>query len=239
MCREFFNSSEIRCTKQFPQILDLGVIIDSDLREASLPNSTASRLQAFWDSFTQDENQSMVQNKNRRAVFVQASTGLTITSLVIAPLGLSIVILMEMLKRQGYLTVATCFALLDAALMVAAATLFIFASAQYAADIESALGGQWVGNMPYWNGSAQYPPSYGLVMFAAVAVAKIVVLPIMALISLIVLFLFVIFTIITIWLMFLAVQCFFALLGGCDNRSTVVETQYYGSIYPTPDWANS
>lgn len=226
MCREVFNSSEIRCTKQFPQSLDLGSIIDADIRAAALPNSTASRLQTFWDSFTQNDTQGMLQNKNRRANFVQASAGLTITSLVVAPIGLCVVLLMYLLERPGYPIIATGLALLDAALMVPAATLWIFASAQYAADIESALGGQTAGNAPFWNGTSQYPPSNGLAMFAGVALAKVVVLPVMALISLILVALFVTCILISIVLMLLALQCLFAICGGHDNRKRDPEPGY-------------
>src|SRR5271155_5758512 len=111
----------MRCTKHFPQMLDLGAIIDEDLNKSNSSNSTNSHIRMFWSSFTDNGEQPIVQRKIQTAAFVQASAGLTVTSLVIAPICLGIIILMFMLKRPRYTTVATCFALFDAALMVIAA----------------------------------------------------------------------------------------------------------------------
>ena len=121
MCREFSNGSEIRCTKQFPQHLDLGAIIETDVRDANLTNTTSSHLLTFWSSFFQ--NETMLQNMDSRTSFVQVAAGLTISSLVIAPIGFGIALLLYKLDRPSYTTVATCYALLDAALIVAAAVL--------------------------------------------------------------------------------------------------------------------
>jgi hypothetical protein len=225
------------CTKYFPQLLDLGALINADIDKSDLQDSAASHLREFWDSFF-DEKQSMVRNKNQYSSFVQASAGLTITSLVTAPICLSIVLLMYMLKRAGYTTVATCFAIFDAVLMVAAAILWITASIKYSSDIQSALGGgPLADNNSFWGDTDVVPLSYGLFLFAGVAIAKLLVLPIMALLCLIFIFLLIIAAIIMAWLMFLVLQCMFVMLAACDNGTTT-ETVYY-STYTPPAWADS
>jgi hypothetical protein len=228
VCREF-NQSGIRCTKQFPQSLDLKAIIDEDIAQASLPNSTASQLQRFWDSWGENSTENSADARNRRESLVHASAGLTVTSLVIAPIGLCVILFMYTRELHAYVTIATCISLFDAALMVAAATLWIVASAQYAADMETTLGGQTVANAPYWDGNPQYPPSYGLVILAGVAVAKIVVLPVLALILIIALFFLAILTIV---LAVIAFTCILGCLAACGTTETrrtgwVGDTYYY------------
>ena len=217
MCREFTNSSEIRCTGQFPQHLDLRAIIDADVRDANLTNSTSSHLLTFWDSFFL--NDTMTQNMDSRTTFTQAAAGLTVTSLATAPIGFTISLFLCKRNKPGYTTFAICYALLDAAFIVAAAVLWIFASVQYVADIESALGGQSVANTPYWNAVPQYPPSYGIIVLSAAALAKVIVLPILA-----VMFLFVLmtagFVVISIVVVaFFLVKCIMAM---CCSTTTVV-----------------
>jgi hypothetical protein len=229
----------MRCTRHFPQILDLGAIIDEDLNKSNSSNSTTSDIRMFWSSFTHNDKQPIVQHKSQTAAFVQVSAGLTITSLVIAPIYLGIVILMFMLERPRYTTVATCFALFDAALMVTATTLWTTASAMYASDIQSALGGQAAENTSFWGATDLFPLSIGLFLFSAVALAKVIVLPIMALICLLLLLLLFVAAIILAWLMFLAMVCLLAMFGVCDDgKTTTTETVYYGT-YTAPDWAGS
>jgi hypothetical protein len=225
----------MRCTKHFPQLLNLEVLIAADINSSALPNSAAFHLQTFWDSFFENDKLSMVQNKNLYTSLIQASAGLTITSMVIAPICLGIIILMYMLKRPRYSTVATCFALFDAALMVTAATLWITASIKYSSDIESALGGPPTNNTSFWGDTDVIPLSYGLFLFAGVAIFKVIVLPIMALICLILILLLIVAAIIMAWLMLLALKCFFVMLSACDNGRTT-ETVYYGSAYNGMTW---
>ena len=217
----------MRCTRHFPQLLDLGAIIDEDLNKSNSSNSTTSHIRMFWSAFTHDGNQPIVQHKSQTAALVQASAGLTVTSLVIAPICLGIIILMFMLKRPRYTTVATCFALFDAALMVIAAALWITANVMYASDIQSALGGQVAENTSFWGATDLFPLSLGLFLFAAAALAKVIVLPIMALICLILLLLFFVAAIILAWLMFLAMVCLLSMFSACDNGNTTTQTVYY------------
>ena len=217
----------MRCTGHFPQMLDLGAIIDEDLNKSNSSTSTTSHIRMFWSAFTDDGNEPIVQHKSQTAALVQASAGLTVTSLVIAPICLGIIILMFMLKRPRYTTVATCFALFDAALMVTAAALWITASVMYASDIQSALGGQVVENTSSGGATDLFPLSIGLFLFAGAALAKLIVLPIVALICLILLLLLFVAAIILAWLMFLAMACLFAMFGACDDGRTTTQTVYY------------
>jgi hypothetical protein len=201
--------------EQLNEMLDLGAIIDEDLDKSNSSNSTNSHIRMFWNSFTDNGEQPIVQHQSQTAAFVQASAGLTVTSLVIAPICLGIIILMFMLKRPRYTTVATCFALFDAVLMVIAAAPWITASLMYASDIQSALGGQAAESNSFWNDL--FPLSIGLFLFAGAALVKVIVLPIMAVICLILLLLFVVAMIIFAWLIFLAIACLFAMFATDDR----------------------
>lgn len=211
----------MRCTRHFPQLLDLGAIIDEDLNKSNLSNSTTSPIRMFWSTFTHDGKQPIVQHQSQTTALVQASAGLTVTSLVIAPICLGIVILMFMLNRSRYTTLATCFALFDATLVVIAAALWITANVMYASDIQSALGGQVAESTSFWGETDLFPLSLGLFLFAVAALAKVIVLPIMALICLFLLLLLVVAAIIFAWLMFLAMACLLAMFGACDDRRVV------------------
>lgn len=224
MCREYFNTSEIRCTKTFPQILNLAAIVDADI--ATLPNTTASQLQSFWDNITHDDKISQLENT--AASFVKASTGLTITSLVLAPLFFAIITLMFMLKRPAYPTVAACLAIFDAVLIVLAAALWITASAQYTSAIESIAGGRIINeSRSFWGATTLFPLSLGLYLFLLAALAKLIVVPFMALIVLVLLFILVICAILFIYVVFLLFLCILAMCGGDEKTKVTVETHYY------------
>lgn len=179
----------------------------------------------------------MVQHHARTKAFTQASAGLTITSLVIAPIGLSIVLLLFMTDRPSYSTVAKCVALLDAALMVLAAALWTSASVMYAVDIRSAVGNTLAGHTSFWGTNDLFPPSIGLSIFASAAFAKLIVLPVLAFACLIIFLLFLASAVVMAVLAWMALACVLAMCGACSDNTETKEEVVYGIQWPTPNWA--
>jgi hypothetical protein len=181
VCREYFNTSEVRCTRRFPQPLDFMSVLDEDLAQAQ--NVSTSHFRSFWNSFGQ--NSSQILNSVDHVSSVHVSAGLTVTSLVIAPIGLCIILALYKLEKPFHVTAAVCIAILDAIFVLVAAILWNKASIQYTSAFDRALGGGTL--------DSAYPAPNGLIIFGAVALAKLVVLPILAVVFLVMLPLLAIF----------------------------------------------
>lgn len=119
------------------------------------------------------------------SAFSEASAALTLTSLILAPLGLGTIVLLYMTNRPRCTTVATCLGLLNAILVVVAASLWIVASLIYAADVQIGVLGR--DEMLQGVGAAVRVEPSVLILFAVAAFTKIIVLPVMTFICLIVL----------------------------------------------------
>lgn len=229
VCREFTDKNEVHCTNKFIHPLDLDAVIKQDIEKASMPNVTAISLQSFWDSWGRNMTDNTSASKAHRESLIHAAAGLTVTSLVAGPIGIAAAVAAYLLNHSSRKTIAIGIALFDASLMVAAAALWIAASMQYAAAFETTLGGQTISNQPVWNNTPQYPSSYGLVLFACAALAKLCVLPILALFFLVVLpIMLVAVALISIWLAFLFMQCLSKCMDACPTTTT---TTYYGNAY--------
>ncbi len=62
-----------------------------------------------------------IQYQSRTDAVTRASASLTLTSLIIAPIGLALIILLYLTDRPAYVIVVKCVALLGAVLMLTAA----------------------------------------------------------------------------------------------------------------------
>ncbi|OCL03156.1 hypothetical protein AOQ84DRAFT_381906 [Glonium stellatum] len=230
VCKEFTGNKEVHCTNRFIHSLDIDAVIKQDIAKASLSNATATNLQLFWDLWAHNMTENTSASKAHRDSLIHAAAGLTVTSLVIGPIGLVVAIAAYLLSHSSRKTIAIGIALFDASLMVTAAALWTTASAQYAAAFETSLGGQTVSNQPVWNSTPQYPSSYGLLLFACAALAKLCVLPIFALLFLVVLpIMLVVVALISIWFAFLLMKCLSNCMDACPTTTTT--TTYYGSAY--------
>lgn len=157
-------------------------------------------------------------DKRSRDSMIRASAALTVTSLVVGPIGIAIAIGAYVMDLSSRRMIAVSIALFDASLMIPAATLWIVASARYADAFRTTLAGQEIANSHV----------YGLLVFFIAAVAKLCVLPILAFIILVVFpILFIIAVVIFVWLMLLFFQCLLA----CCPATTTTTTTYYGTTY--------
>jgi hypothetical protein len=201
VCREYFNGSMSRCTKTFPQLLDLGTLIERDIQASILPNKTSDELQTFFNSLLRSEDQRVFQQRSLYASFIKASVGFTVLSLIVAPLGIAGITTAYIMKRDIYTTVAASVAIFDAFLVIIAAALWIAASVSYMSDLDAALGpAPSTDPTTFWGATQLYPLSLGLYLFAIAALAKLLVLPIVALITICLLLIVIVISVLIAWM---------------------------------------
>ncbi|EPE26346.1 hypothetical protein GLAREA_02258 [Glarea lozoyensis ATCC 20868] len=166
-----YQDGNTRCTRNFPQSLDLAAIIQSDIEASGISDAISDALLIFFTSM----------RANDHASYIKASAAFTVLSLLLTPFDIAVIALLYNRRRDIYHTVAASIAIFDTVLVVIAATLWIVASFD-STELEFVTSSQSSVDTDL------YPMSIGLYIFGAAAFTKLLVLPVVAIVAIIVLF---------------------------------------------------